>query len=104
MLEIKKIIQEFPQGKKGKVIDWGEMKLYFPNDLPESELNLLRGYFKAQLNMKEGKHKKADEIFDALDKNPDFLNLEEEKENLFASIDIAVRGETNRGKTSGTSF
>lgn len=101
MVESKNIIKDFPEGRIGKVRDWGEMKSFLPNSLKEGEMNLVHGYFKAQLKIAEGNVKKADKIFDALDKINGFQRLENEREDVFINIDIAVRGSTNRGKTAG---
>lgn len=101
MLETEKTIKSLPEDRQKKVKDWGEMKSYLPNSLTGGELNLIRGYFRAQLRIAGKQLNKAEDIFKALDKKSEFKELENRREDVFITIDMAVRGSTNRGKKEG---
>ena len=92
---------EMPEDRIGRVRDWGEMHSYISPDVPERDCKILKGYFRAQVRLVEGKKVRARQLLSFLEKrNADFRKLEDENDALFASIDIAVRGATNRGSVS----
>ena len=95
---------EIPEDRLGKVENFGEMKVYLPNDLTEGELKMLHGYFDAQKQLKKGKKKHADRKFDQLDKKTGFREFENRREGTFRLVDLAARGSTNRKIDSRVSF
>jgi len=93
--ERKSTVSEIPEDRLGEVADFGEMKSYLPDDLPESKLNLLKGYFDVQLQWKKKKYKHGDRKLEELE-GKGLKEFENEREDLFILIDLAVRKSTNR--------
>lgn len=86
----------FSKDIKGKVKDWGQMSYLLPDGIPTRNQKFLKAYFRAQVRLIEGSKNKAAKILEGLGKRDGFNKFEEEEDGLFASIDIAVRGQTNR--------
>lgn len=91
--------QEFSYSRNGLIPGWGEvveefrLKEFHPRDF-----GLLKDYYRAQRRVAQKRHKKAKAVFDGLDKNPDFLNLEQREESLLTGIAFFVRrGSEKRG-------
>ena len=87
-----------PDERRGKVKDWGEMSYYLPKDLSDRDQGLLRGYFRAQILIVKGRRIRASRLLRGLDKLAGFTEFEDDNEELLKKVDIAVRGETYRGK------
>ncbi len=73
-----------------------DIRTRLPEDLTPGEEKLVNGYIRAQLRVASGRKKRARRIFKSLDQQPDFVKFEMSNQPLFAAIDIAVRGATNR--------
>jgi len=82
--------------RDGLIPGWSEVVVRFGLDgiLP-SDLSLLRGYYRAQRGIAQGERGKAEGIFDDLEQDPNFLDLEEEKGDLLTNIASYVRGGRN---------
>lgn len=88
--------------RDGLIPGWDEVVGKFNlNRLHPRDFRLLRGYYRAQQRLAEGRRKKARKIFDALERNPDFQNLEERDGALLTSISDFVRGPTERRRQLG---
>jgi hypothetical protein len=94
-------LYSIPKERQGKVHDFGEMKGFFPNSLRERDMNFLKEYFGVQIKVQEKKRTRAREKMHGLVKRRGWNEFEEEKRELLAMIDIAVRGETRQFDTSG---
>lgn len=81
-----------PEGRIGRVHDWGEMSSLIPPDSMDKSERFLRGYFKAQILLESGKKVKARRLFSALDKTTGYKDFEDSNHDLLKFIDIAVRG------------
>lgn len=81
---------------KGQVKSWSELKSYIPGEVKPEHLNFLEIYCRVQLRISEGRNEKAKEILSGLAKRPGFLEYERKNQQLFAAIDVVVRGSTNR--------
>lgn len=82
--------------RKGQVKSWSDLKFYIPEDVKPEQVNFLKTYFRVQLRISEGRREKAKEIMNGLAKKTGFLDFERKNSQLFAAIDIVVRGSTNR--------
>jgi hypothetical protein len=81
-----------PYKRDGLIPSWSEVVVRFElNKLPPREIKFIRGYYRAQKRIAEGRKKKAQRIFRYLDKNPDFIALEEARSPLFNQIASFVR-------------
>lgn len=94
-------LSSIPEERHGKVHDFGEMKGFFPDSLGGREMNFLKQYFGVQIKIQKGKRKNATEKMRGLANKMGWNEFEEEKRELLAMIDIAVRGETRQFDTSG---
>lgn len=83
-----------PEGRIGRVHDWGEMSSFLPTDVVIENKRFLRGYFKAQLLLNQGNKVKAGKLFNVLDKAAGYPDFEESNHNLLKIIDMAVRGQS----------
>ncbi len=83
-----------PEDRIGRVHDWGEMSSFLPADAVMESKRFLRGYFRAQVFLKEDKKVKAKVIFSALDRTTGYIDFEDSNHSLLKTIDIAVRGES----------
>lgn len=95
---------KIPEDRIGEVRDFGEMKMYLPDDLKERDLNLLDEYFKATRLIKEGKKVKAKRKFRGLEKRKlskdcSFQDFEDENRELLSTIQKAVLGKSSQDRT-----
>jgi hypothetical protein len=78
--------------RDGLIPSWSEVVVRFElNKLPPREIKFIRGYYRAQRRIAEGRNKKAQRIFRYLEKNPEFTTLEETRSPLFNNIASFVR-------------
>ncbi|MCJ7793116.1 MAG: hypothetical protein MUP45_04010 [Candidatus Marinimicrobia bacterium] len=78
--------------RDGLIPAWAEVVNRFElKRLPPRDLKLLRGYYREQRRIAEGRNKKAQRVFRCLAKNPDYLALEKERASLFNNIASFVR-------------
>lgn len=82
--------------RKGQVKSWSDLSSYIPKEVKPEHLDFLRTYFRAQFRISEGRNEKAREIMSGLAKRPGFLDYEKRNQQIFAAIDVVVRGSTNR--------
>jgi hypothetical protein len=75
---------------------WVEIEAQLPKDIGTDKEKLIRGYYRMQKRIALGQLVRAKELGQLLDKIPCFEEFENENEKLFAAVDIAVRGKTNR--------
>lgn len=99
--EIPKREQQFLEhpsySRNGLIPAWSEVVGKFKlKDLHPRDFRLVRGYYRAQQRLAEGKRKKAGRIFKALEKNTDFQALEKRDGSLLTNISNFVRGPTER--------
>jgi hypothetical protein len=83
-----------PEERVGKVHDWGEMSSYLPTIEVAAHERFLKGYFKAQRLLEEGKKVKAKRLFCALDNTTGYADFEDSSHDILKMIDIAVRGQS----------
>ncbi|MEK7188843.1 MAG: hypothetical protein AAB685_03260 [Patescibacteria group bacterium] len=84
------------EAKNSLVRSRAEISAKIPDEIDKGMRNLLMDYFRAQLRIAKGQKTRAREILKGLDKKPGFLDFEKNNEPLFAAIDFAVHGRTNR--------
>lgn len=82
--------------RKGQVKSWSDLSSYIPKEVKPEHIDFLRTYFRAQLRISEGRVDKAGTIINGLVKRPGFSDYEKQNQQLFAAIDVVVRGSTNR--------
>lgn len=82
--------------RKGQIRSWSDLKSYIPQDVKPEHINFLQTYFRVQLKISEGRREKAKEIMNGLAKKTGFVEFERQNPQLFAAIDVVVRGSTNR--------
>jgi len=81
-----------PYKRDGLIPAWSEVVVRFElKKFPPREIKLLRGYYREQRRIAEGRNKKAQKIFRCLAKSPDYLALEKERTSLFNNIASFVR-------------
>ncbi|PIU71972.1 hypothetical protein COS80_00335 [Candidatus Woesebacteria bacterium CG06_land_8_20_14_3_00_39_27] len=76
------------------VSKWSEINSSIQVD--DDRKKWLRSYFKAQEALAAKDFSKARKIFTRLNKIEGYNDFEDNNQNLFMLIDIAVRGKTNR--------
>lgn len=86
----------FIEKNRGKVKRWSQITPHLPEDVNPRVLKFIRGYYNAQLLLADGKRVKARRKFEGLVKKVGFKDFEKENQQLFAAIDIVVRGSTNK--------
>lgn len=87
--------------KNSYVRHWTMIVSELPEDFSPHYLGFVRDYFRGQLRIARGQRKKAKRIIDGLVKRTGFVEFEDQNQPLFAAIDIAVRGSTNRKNFKG---
>lgn len=96
--DIKDLVKEpatsLTESRNHYVRSWATIAVRLPNDLTPGQEKFVKGYFRAQLRLAQGKPTKAGRIFKGLESNQDYSGFEEENQDLLAAIDLAVRGET----------
>lgn len=90
-----------PEHKISKEIDlfspsWNEIAVLLPDSLNPGEDRLLRGYYDVQKKITLKQKESAKKKMNSLLKMTGYEEFEAKNDNLFAAIDIAVRGSTNR--------
>lgn len=75
---------------------WSQVTEVIPENLTSQQRKLLQSYSRAQERIAHGQKTKAKRLLTALDNVPEFVEFEENNGELFANIDIIIRGETNR--------
>lgn len=97
---VKEIFNEFeslvPEARQGKVRDFGEMKGFLSNSLVPGEEKLLKEYFRVQVTLQGGARRKAREMMRGLVQKSGWDELDNERRDLLATVDVAVRGETRQ--------
>jgi len=83
---------------------WGSISGRIPGDISPYQVSLIRDYYRAQLHVANNKPTKAKNILNALDNKLGFLELEENKPELFVAIDIAAKSISNRKDLKGNSI
>jgi hypothetical protein len=99
MIEKDRIVDVYlrvPEGRRGHVHDFGEMRSFLPSDLHEGVLNLLKDYFRVQLEYEKKHSVSALEMRQGLLRRTGWKEFEAENEVLLATVDIAVRGVSSR--------
>ncbi|MBU3956885.1 hypothetical protein KKI19_01190 [Patescibacteria group bacterium] len=99
--EIPKREQQFLEdpsySRDGLIPAWSEVVVKFKlKDLHPRDFSLLRGYYRAQQRLAEGRGKKAKKIFNGLGRSANFKVLEKERGALLTSIATFVRGPSER--------
>lgn len=97
--EIKLLIdngETLQETKHSFVRSWADISSKIPPEIHKGMENLLKDYFRAQLRIAKGQKKRAAAILKGLDKKTGFLEFEESNQPLFAAIDFAVNGRSNR--------
>lgn len=101
----KEVYNEFlsfvPEGRRGKVKDFGEMKSLLPNSLSNAQIKLLKAYFHVQVTSRGGARNKAIEMMRGLVNKSGWKELERERRDLLALVDIGARGETRQFEQTG---
>lgn len=88
-----------PYRRDGLIPSWTDVVVSFKLDeFHPRDLRLVRGYYRAQRTLAEGRPTKAKRIFQSLDKNPDFKSLEENNDALLTRIASYVRKPTEDKK------
>ena len=83
--------------RDGLIPGWDEVVVKFKlKDLHPRDFSLVRGYYRAQRRLAEGRKNKAKKIFEGLGKNANFEVLEKERGALLTSIATFMRGPTER--------
>lgn len=75
---------------------WADVSSYLPEDLDPNFKKFVRDYYRAQLRIANGAHKKAKRILDGLDKRHGFREFEMKNQPLLTAIEMAVRGNSTR--------
>lgn len=83
--------------RDGLIPGWDEVVVKFKlKDLHPRDFSLLRGYYRAQQRLAEGRNKKAKKIFKGLERSSDFKALEERSGALLTSIATFIRGPSEK--------
>ncbi len=75
---------------------WRKVEEKIPDDLSDEQQSWIKKYLKAQIAFSLKDPTEAYKIFTRLDKVDAYVQFEDKNQPLFAAIDIAVRGGTNR--------
>jgi len=92
-----RILERPSYSRDGVIPGWTEVIGKFGlNKLHPRDFRLIRGYYRAQRRLAEGRPKKASRIFRALDENQDFQTLEKGQASLLSNIALFVRGPSEK--------
>jgi hypothetical protein len=84
---------------KGTARSWSDIVGLLPENLKTDypdQFRSIRSYFRMQLHLAEGRKTKAGRISEGLAHREGFEDFEDANQELFAAIEVAVRGETKR--------
>ncbi|MGD0523162.1 MAG: hypothetical protein ABSA43_01230 [Candidatus Microgenomates bacterium] len=79
-----------------EICSWEKIEAQLPNNLPEGSNKKLKGYFRVQERLARKQNKRAQQLSNMLNNIAGFTELEDRYEGVFAAIDVAVNGRTNR--------
>lgn len=82
------------QSEKHLATSWSEIAGSLPEDIDPQALDFLRHYFRAQLQIAQGKKIKAGRIFSGLSERPGYREFEDKNHPILAAIDMLVKGST----------
>lgn len=90
--------EHLEEARHSYATSWSAISGRLPRSLGESQIHLVRDYFRVQLRVARGQRVKARRILQGLDKKHEFKKFEEHNQSILAAVDIAVRGVTHRIK------
>lgn len=88
--------RSFSEARAAYANSWADIKRHLPDDYNPHWVNFLRGYFRGQLLLKDGKRTKAARLYEGLERRKGYREFEEQNQEWLAGIDLAVRGDNRR--------